>query len=68
MAWQKIAGGREIIFRHGLCRGAEHSSPEAGLDLATIVLQIALMRAAFLAGCRMARRFTEVMVNPAGIL
>jgi hypothetical protein len=36
-------------------------------DLATIVLQIALMRGAFLAGCRMAKRFTEVIVNPVGI-
>jgi len=28
MARQKIAGGREIIFRHGLRSGSEHSSAE----------------------------------------
>src|SRR6266481_5105077 len=31
MAWQKIPGGGEIIFRHGLRSGTEHSSAEPRL-------------------------------------
>jgi len=69
MARQKIAGGREIIFRHGLRSGSEHSSAEPCLignhRLANRSIDAA---AFFLAGCRMAKRFTKAIVNPLGIL